>query len=198
MNGCVGFGELDDHSRIADHLGLDLERPLRSLNDGYPENAVALVGKLTEKLLKELWRHHNIEGDPTTKALNDLVKRCRPHIRSSTVMDALDDIRRLRNRSTHDGYDISDEDGLLAVRRLVDVLVWFTNTGSAALLGGEPDVAPRWPAAVSSWRVSMSLWAIGRPSASFSAPTPSTSCSAVNRACGWSTWNSCSPGTRTI
>lgn len=134
--------ELDDHSRIADRLGLDLERPLRSLNDGYPENAVALIGKLTEKLLKELWRHHGIEGDPSTKALNDLVKRCRPHIRSSTVMDALDDIRRLRNRSTHDGYDISDEDGLLAVRRLVDVLVWFTDTGSAALLGGEPDMAP--------------------------------------------------------
>ncbi|WP_369262962.1 SUMF1/EgtB/PvdO family nonheme iron enzyme [Streptomyces sp. R35] len=134
--------ELDDHSRIAERLGLDLERPLRSLNDGYPENAVALVGKLTEKLLKELWRHHGIEGDPSTKALNDLVKRCRPHIRSSTVIDALEDIRRLRNRSTHDGYDISDEDGLLAVRRLVDVLVWFTDTGSAALLGGEPDMAP--------------------------------------------------------
>ncbi|MEU7380093.1 SUMF1/EgtB/PvdO family nonheme iron enzyme [Streptomyces sp. NPDC042207] len=135
-------GELDDHTRIADRLGLDLERPLRSLNDGYPENAVALVGKLTEKLLKELWRHHGVEGDPATKALNDLVKRCRPYIRSSTVLDALDDIRRLRNRSTHDGYEISDEDGLLAVRRLVDVLVWFTDTGSAALLGGEPDVAP--------------------------------------------------------
>ncbi|MFC8423676.1 SUMF1/EgtB/PvdO family nonheme iron enzyme [Streptomyces sp. NPDC057236] len=134
--------ELDDHSRIADRLGLDLERPLRSLNDGYPENAVALIGKLTERLLKELWRHHGIEGDPSTKALNDLVKRCRPHIRSSTVMDALDDIRRLRNRSTHDGYDISDEDGLLAARRLIDVLVWFTETGSAALLGDEPDVAP--------------------------------------------------------
>ena len=55
--------ELDDHSRIADRLGLDLERPLRSLNDGYPENAVALIGKLTERLLKELWRHHGIEGD---------------------------------------------------------------------------------------------------------------------------------------
>lgn len=134
-------GELEDHTRIADRLGLDLERPLRSLNDGYPENAVALVGKLTEKLLKELWRHHGIEGDPATKALNDLVKRCRPHIRSSTVLDALEDIRRLRNRSTHDGYDISDEDGLLAVRRLVDVLVWFTDTGSRALLGSEPNVA---------------------------------------------------------
>ncbi|WP_234318898.1 SUMF1/EgtB/PvdO family nonheme iron enzyme [Streptomyces sp. NRRL S-237] len=134
--------ELDDHSRIADRLGLDLERPLRSLNDGYPENAVALIGKLTEKLLKELWRHHGVEGDPSTKALNDLVKRCRPYIRSSTVVDALDDIRRLRNRSAHDGYDISDEDGLLAVRRLVDVLVWFTETGSAALLGDEPNLAP--------------------------------------------------------
>ncbi|WAX78277.1 SUMF1/EgtB/PvdO family nonheme iron enzyme [Streptomyces sp. KMM 9044] len=134
--------ELDDHSRIADRLGLDLERPLRSLNDGYPENAVALIGKLTERLLKELWRHHGIEGDPSTKTLNDLVKRCRPHIRSSTVMGALDDIRRLRNRSTHDGYDISEEDGLLAARRLIDVLVWFTETGSPALLGDEPDVAP--------------------------------------------------------
>ncbi|MFC7217592.1 SUMF1/EgtB/PvdO family nonheme iron enzyme [Streptomyces polyrhachis] len=135
-------GELDDHARIADRLGLDLERPLKSLDDGYPENAIALVGKLTEKLLKQLWRHHGIEGDPATKALNDLVKRCRPYIRSSTVLDALDDIRRLRNRSTHDGYDICEEDGLLAVRRLVDVLVWFTATASATLLGGEPDMAP--------------------------------------------------------
>ncbi|MER5477955.1 SUMF1/EgtB/PvdO family nonheme iron enzyme [Streptomyces sp. NPDC002734] len=134
--------ELDDHSRIAERLGLDLERPLRSLRDGYPENAVALVGKLTEKLLKELWRHHDIAGDPSSKALNDLVKGCRPHIRSGNVLNALDDIRRLRNRSTHDGYDISEEDGLLAVRRLVDVLVWFTSTGSAALLGGEPQMAP--------------------------------------------------------
>ncbi|WP_166029413.1 SUMF1/EgtB/PvdO family nonheme iron enzyme [Streptomyces chilikensis] len=134
--------ELDDHSRLAERLGLDLERPLRSLHDGYPENAVALVGKLTEKLLKELWRHHDIAGDPSSKALNDLVKGCRPHIRSGNVLNALDDIRRLRNRSTHDGYDISEEDGLLAVRRLVDVLVWFTSTGSAALLGGEPQMAP--------------------------------------------------------
>ncbi|MFE1174232.1 SUMF1/EgtB/PvdO family nonheme iron enzyme [Streptomyces sp. NPDC058773] len=132
--------ELDDHSRVADRLGLDLERPLRSLNDGYPENAISLVGKLTEKLLKELWRHHGIEGDPSGRALNDLVKRCQPHIRSSTVLNALDDIRRLRNRSTHDGYDISDEDGLLAIRRLVDVLVWFTSTSSSALLGGEPQM----------------------------------------------------------
>ena len=49
--------ELDDHTRVATHLGLDFERPIRSVNDGYPENAVTLVGKITEKLLKQLWRH---------------------------------------------------------------------------------------------------------------------------------------------
>ena len=56
--------ELDDHSRVARYLGLDLERPIRSLGDGYPENAVALVGNITERLLKQLWRHHDIPGSP--------------------------------------------------------------------------------------------------------------------------------------
>jgi hypothetical protein len=51
--------ELDDHARIARYLGLDFERPIQSLGDGYPENAIALVGKITERLLKQLWRHHN-------------------------------------------------------------------------------------------------------------------------------------------
>ncbi|WP_431774807.1 SUMF1/EgtB/PvdO family nonheme iron enzyme [Streptomyces cucumeris] len=134
--------ELDDHSRIAERLGLDLERPLRALSDGYPENTVALIGRLTEKLLKQLWQHHGIEGDPSARALNDLIKRCRPHIRSPGVLDALEDIRRLRNRSTHDGYVIAEEDGLLAVRRLVDVLAWFTSTGSAAFSSGDPALAP--------------------------------------------------------
>ena len=31
--------ELDDHARIARYLGLDFERPIQSLGDGYPENA---------------------------------------------------------------------------------------------------------------------------------------------------------------
>ncbi|MGW7658076.1 SUMF1/EgtB/PvdO family nonheme iron enzyme, partial [Streptomyces tendae] len=125
--------ELDDHARIAEHLGIDLERPLRSLDDGYPENAIALVGKITEKLLKQLWRHHEVAGDPSGRMLSELIKGCRPHIRSTTVLDALTDIQRLRNRSTHDGYEIAEEDGLLAVRRLVDVLAWFTSTASPAL-----------------------------------------------------------------
>lgn len=135
-------GELDDHSRIARHLGLDLERPIRSLGDGYPENAISWVGKITERILKELWRHHNVPGDPSGKALSELIKGCRPHIASSTVLDALRDIQLLRNRSAHDGYEIAEEDGLTAVRRLLDVLVWFTTTGSQALTGDVPRLTP--------------------------------------------------------
>ncbi|TDC21842.1 NACHT domain-containing protein [Streptomyces sp. 8K308] len=134
--------ELDDHSRVAERLGIDLERPLRSLGDGYPENAIALVGKITEKLLKQLWRHHDVPGDPSGRMLSELIKGCRPHIRSTAVIDALTDIQRLRNRSTHDGYEIAEEDGLQAVRRLVDVLAWFTSTASAALTGDDPRMEP--------------------------------------------------------
>jgi hypothetical protein len=125
--------ELAEHSRIARHLGLDFERPVRSLGDGYPENTIALVGKIAERLLKQLWTHHQVPGDPGGRALNDLIKGCRPHLRSTNVINALTDIQRLRNRSTHDGYEVADEDALLSIRRLLDVLNWFTTTGSAAL-----------------------------------------------------------------
>ncbi|WP_204358739.1 ATP-binding protein [Streptosporangium sp. 'caverna'] len=134
--------ELDDHSRVARHLGLDFERPIKSLGDGYPENAIALVGKITERILKQLWRHHNVPGDPGGKALSELIKGAQPYIRSSTVLDSLRDIQRLRNRSAHDGYDIADEDGLTAVRRLLDVLAWFGSTGSGILSGDVPKLAP--------------------------------------------------------
>ncbi|WP_433420892.1 SUMF1/EgtB/PvdO family nonheme iron enzyme [Microtetraspora malaysiensis] len=134
--------ELDDHSRVARHLGLDFERPIKSLGDGYPENAIALVGKITERILKQLWRHYNVPGDPGGKSLNELIKGAQPHIRSGAVLDALRDIQRLRNRSTHDGYEIADEDGLTAVRRLLDVLAWFSSTGSGILSGDIPKLAP--------------------------------------------------------
>jgi hypothetical protein len=133
--------ELDDHGRIARYLGLDFERPIRSLGDGYPENAVALVGKITERLLKQLWRHHNVPGTPAGKALKDLIAGCRPYIRSHRVLDALHDIQRLRNRSAHDGYQVADEDGLMAVRRLLDVLAWYTSTGSGALSDHAPKLS---------------------------------------------------------
>ncbi|MET8049527.1 SUMF1/EgtB/PvdO family nonheme iron enzyme [Streptosporangium sp. NPDC005286] len=134
--------ELDDHSRVARHLGLDFERPIKSLGDGYPENAIALVGKITERILKQLWRHHNVPGDPGGKTLSELIKGAQPHIRSSGVLDSLRDIQRLRNRSAHDGYEIAEEDGLTAVRRLLDVLAWFSSTGSGILSGDVPKLAP--------------------------------------------------------
>jgi hypothetical protein len=67
--------ELNDHARIARYLGLDLERPIQSLEDGYPENAIAWVGKITERLLKQLWRHHRVPGSPAGKTLKDLIHR---------------------------------------------------------------------------------------------------------------------------
>jgi hypothetical protein len=134
--------ELSDHARIARHLGLDFERPIQSLGDGYPENATAWVGKITERLLKQLWRYHDVAGDPGSKSLGELIKGCRPYIRSGTVLDALGDIQRLRNRSAHDGYQIAEEDALAAVRRLLEVLAWFTHTGSDALTGAAPRLEP--------------------------------------------------------
>jgi hypothetical protein len=135
--------ELDDHARIARYLGLDFERPIQSLGDGYPENAIAWVGKITERLLKQLWRHHDVPGTPAGKTLKDLIGGCRPYIRSHRVLESLRDIQRLRNRSAHDGYQIADEDGLTAVRRLLEVLAWYTSTESGALSGHAPRLAPK-------------------------------------------------------
>ena len=135
-------GELDEHARIARYLGLDLARPVRSLADGYPENAIALVGKITERLLKQLWIHHGAPGTPDGKALADLISGCRPYIRSHRVIGALHEIQRLRNRSAHDGYPVADEDGMLAIRRLLDVLSWYTSTGSGALSQHAPRLSP--------------------------------------------------------
>lgn len=45
--------ELDSHARTARYLGLDLERPVRALADGYPENAVVLVGRIVDRAAAE-------------------------------------------------------------------------------------------------------------------------------------------------
>jgi hypothetical protein len=134
--------ELADHARIARYLGLDFERPIQTLEDGYPENTVAWVGKFTERLLKRLWRHHDVPGTPAGKTLKDLISGCRPFIRSHGVIEALHDIQRLRNRASRDGYQVADEDALTAVRRLLDVLAWYTSTGSGALSRDAPKLAP--------------------------------------------------------
>jgi hypothetical protein len=134
--------ELDQYARVARYLGLDFERPIRSLADGYPENAVGLVGRITERLLRQLWIHHGAPGTPAGKTLRDLISGCRPYIRSHRVLEALHEIQRLRNRSAHDGYPLADEDALLAVRRLLDVLAWYTGTGSGALSEHAPRLSP--------------------------------------------------------
>jgi formylglycine-generating enzyme required for sulfatase activity len=134
--------ELDAHARTGRYLGLDFERPVASLADGYPENAVALVGKITERLLRQLWLHHGAPGTPAGKTLRDLISGCRPYIRSHRVLEALHELQRLRNRSAHDGYPIADEDALTAIRRLLDVLAWYTSTGSGALSRHAPRLSP--------------------------------------------------------
>ena len=134
--------ELDAHARTARYLHLDLQRPVRSLADGYPENAITLTGKITERLLRQLWIHHGAPGSPAGKTLRDLIAGCRPWIRSRRVIDALHEIQRLRNHSSHDGYKIADEDGLVAIRRLLDVLAWYASTGSGALSQDAPRLSP--------------------------------------------------------
>lgn len=66
------------------------------------------------------------------------------------VVQALHDIQRLRNRSTHDGSHVADEDALTALRRLLDVLAWYTSTGSGALSRHAPRLS-RTVAAKAEW-----------------------------------------------
>ncbi|MEV6862456.1 hypothetical protein AB0M44_15845 [Streptosporangium subroseum] len=68
--------ELDDHSRVARHLGLDFERPIKSLGDGYPENAIALFGKIAERILKQLWRHRNRHRRPRRQSPEQADQGC--------------------------------------------------------------------------------------------------------------------------
>jgi Sulfatase-modifying factor enzyme 1/NACHT domain len=142
--------ELHDHSRMGRYLGVDFQRAIGALADGYPETAVTQVGKITERLLKRLWIHHGASGSPSGKTLQDLIRGCRPYIRSQRVLDALHDIQRLRNRASHDGYPVAAEDALFAIRRLLDVLDWYTSTGSGALTRNAPRLAPA-AAAKAEW-----------------------------------------------
>ena len=148
--------ELGDHARVERYLGVDFQRAVRALADGYPDTAVAQVGKITERLLKQLWIHHGAAGTPSGKTLRDLIRGCRPYIRSQNVLDALHEIQRLRNRASHDGYPVAAEDGLVAIRRLLDVLDWYTSTGSGALSRHAPRLAPA-AAAKAGWLAGLYL-----------------------------------------
>ena len=75
--------------------------------DGYPENAIALVGKITERLLKQLWIHHGAPGTPDGKALADLISGCRPYIRSHRVIGALHEILGMASSAVSNSYNPS-------------------------------------------------------------------------------------------
>jgi hypothetical protein len=132
--------ELRSRERMTLLLGLDIERPIRSVVDGYPENAVTLVGKAAERVLKEVWIRQGVPGDPSSRALNDLIKGTRDHIDRSGVLDSLADIQRLRNRSAHDGYEVAAEDAYLALRRLVTILEWFESSSAGRASAADADV----------------------------------------------------------
>ncbi len=138
--------KLESQRVVVTRLGLDVERPLKSVDAGFPENAVTLVGKLIERVLKESWNYYGVIGKPEGKGLNDLIKGVKEHISSPRVLQALADIQQLRNRSAHDGYLVEEQDALVAIARFAVVLEWLQATrhdlaGSAEILPDKELVA---------------------------------------------------------
>lgn len=133
-------GKLKSQQVIVTRLGLDVERPLKSIDAGFPENAVTLVGKLIERILKESWDYYEVIGKPEGKGLNELIKGVKEHINSPGVLQALADIQQLRNRSAHDGYLVEEQDALVAIARFAVVLEWLQATRHD--LTGTADIVP--------------------------------------------------------
>jgi hypothetical protein len=131
--------QLNQQRVVASRLGLDIERPVQSIDAGFPENAVTLVGKAVERILKELWEYFAVAGDPSGRGLNELIKGVQEHVSSPGVLQALKDIQGLRNRSSHDGYVVEEGDALVAVQRLVRVLEWLQ--ASRTDLAGTPEIS---------------------------------------------------------
>ncbi|MGW4411776.1 SUMF1/EgtB/PvdO family nonheme iron enzyme [Nonomuraea sp. NPDC004702] len=134
--------ELDDRRRVTRHLGLDFERPIGPLGDGFPENAIPVVGKIIERILMQLWRHHDVPGDLGEEALGDLIGKLQPYVGAGTIVDSLRDIQRLLSGSSQDGYEATEEEALTAVHQLLHVLAWLSGTDSGALNGEGPALAP--------------------------------------------------------
>ncbi len=133
---------LAQNTNVAERLQLDLERPVRSLRDGYPENTVLLAGIMVETLLKHIWRETGIKGDPASKQMRDLLNGCKEHLRDRTIHDHIVSIGQTRNRASHDGGVVVDEDALDVLRRLGLVLEWFEANYQASS-PNEPDLSPR-------------------------------------------------------
>ena len=127
---------------LAERLQLDLERPVRALQDGYPENTVLLAGIIVENLLKHIWCETGIRGDPARKQLQDLLNGCKEHLRDRTINDHIQLIAQTRNRASHDGGIVEDEDALDVLRRLGLILEWFHANFQIAK-GDEPTLDDR-------------------------------------------------------
>lgn len=140
------LNELEDrlarNINMAERLQLDLDRPVRSLRDGYPENTVLLSGIMVETLLKHIWREAGIKGDPGRKEMRHLLNGCKDHLRDRTIYDHIVSIGQTRNRASHDGGIVVDEDALDVLRRLGLVLEWF-EANYQALSSDEPEFSPR-------------------------------------------------------
>lgn len=121
-------------------LGIDLERPILSLRDGYPENAVTHAGRIVEALLKHIWILKGVSGDPSRKALQDLVNGCKDYLRDRTIRDHIESIQATRNRAGHHGGEVVDEDGFDALRRLSTVLDWFVGSFTPVELADEEGI----------------------------------------------------------
>ncbi len=117
--------ELVKYKNIETFLGQDFERPIKSLKDGYPEYTANLIGKILESVLKKIWINNKIKGDPTHKTLNDLINVCSRFINKRIVHDYIIDIQRTRNRASHDGGVVSENDAIESLRKLLVVLDWF-------------------------------------------------------------------------
>ncbi|MBA4496319.1 SUMF1/EgtB/PvdO family nonheme iron enzyme [Paenactinomyces guangxiensis] len=117
--------ELILYKNMEEYLGQDFERPIKSLQDGYPENTANLIGKILESLLKRIWINNKVKGDPGNKTLNDLIKVCSSYIQSREVYDYMIDIQRVRNRASHHGGEVSESDAIESIRKLLKILEWF-------------------------------------------------------------------------
>lgn len=118
--------KLDTYTPVENALGIDLERPVKSLRDGYPENSVALAGQIVEAILKHVWTVKGVSGEPSRKTLHDLLNGCKDYLRDRTIFDHITIIQNTRNRASHHGGVVVNEDALDTLRRLATVLDWFT------------------------------------------------------------------------
>ena len=120
--------ELILYQDVEKYLEQSFQRPIKSLIDGYPEYTVTLVGQVLEAILKKIWVNNNVKGDPSRKAIQDLLNVCHKYIQNRLIHDYMIDIQRLRNRAAHHGATVSIDDAIGGLRRLVEILEWFKST----------------------------------------------------------------------